>query len=113
MRMVAWADINDSNQLGRVRQPCGCSTHAMQLFVSESRFGFRAEGGRRPVPEQPMGAFADITFAASYFFAALVQVVVSDSLQVVDVVEIHVFEKVYFWVDVARDGDVNQEQRRI
>ena len=52
-------------------------------------------------------------FAAGNFFFAQIQIIARDALQVVHVVEVDVIEFADSGVNVARHGDVNQQQRSV
>ncbi len=63
--------------------------------------------------EEVPGPGADDGFATGDFLAALAQVVVGDGLEVVNVVEINIFEKIDLRLDVAGNGDINDKQRPV
>src|SRR5262245_39189377 len=56
-------------------------------LVSESRTGAQASAASRTRSQQPLHFFANDSFATLDFFLAMLQVVVSDGLEVVNVVE--------------------------
>src|SRR5690606_23679590 len=61
--------------------------------------------------EKTGGFLANDRLAAGHFHVALLQVIVRDRLEVIDVVEENVLHEVDFGLDVARHGNVDQEQR--
>ena len=61
-----------------------------------------------PVPKQRLRLLPDDLLAAGDFLLALLEISVSDGLQVINVVEVNVFQEVHFRLDVARHGDVNE-----
>src|SRR5262245_33884453 len=67
-------------------------------------------GGRATRSDQRLRFLGDDGFATCDFIFALLEIIVGNRLQVIDVVEVDVFQEVNFRFDVARDGDVDQEQ---
>src|SRR4051812_1388538 len=58
-------------------------------------------------------AFLDDGFAFGDFFAPLLHVIVGDLLEIVDVEKVNLIQKIYFRINVARDGDIDQKQGTI
>ena len=80
-----------------------------------------AEGGTR-TGRQPGRLFRvqqrfdllpDDGFATDDFLAPLFEVIVGDGLQVVNVVEVNVFQKIHLGLDIPWYRDVNQQQRPV
>ena len=55
--------------------------------------------------------FGDQFFAVSQLGLALLEVLTGDGLQIVNVVNVDVFQLVAVGINVARHGDVDQQQR--
>jgi hypothetical protein len=77
--------------------------------------GIGAGAGIRSVrnAEECPDLFADDGFATGNFVFALLQVIVGNGLKVVDIVQINVLEKIHIGLDVARDGDIYQQERAV
>ena len=83
----------------------GLFGHALAWFIPErARLGVAHE---RP------GLLADDGRAPGDFLLALAKVIVGNGLQIIDVVEVNVLQKIDGRINVARHGDVNEQQRPV
>ena len=63
--------------------------------------------------EQAARVLTNDRFAPDDFLPALLEIIVGDGLEVIDVIEVNVLQKVDLGVDVARHGDVDEQQRAV
>ena len=73
------------------------------LFVSKGGFRLQTER-RRPVPSN-VCARSRMWFRSGNFFAALIEIIVGDGLQVVDIVKVDILQEIHFRIDIAGHGD--------
>src|SRR5688572_21130579 len=104
---------------GIARAPCSLEPararcHEWQFetrsFVSESRFGFIGDGRALGSTEKSSGLLPNDYLAPRYFLFSLAKIIGRNGLEVINVVEVNVIHEVDFRLNVARHGDVDDEQ---
>src|SRR6185369_8816134 len=64
-------------------------------------------------PKQPLDSLPDNFFATCDFLLALLEVISGNRLEVIDVIEVDILHEINLRLNIARHGDIDQEQSSI
>src|SRR5207302_10854722 len=93
-----------------MRRTCGQMTVISASLMAEGRTRTGRQAGRPFRVQQRFDLLTDHGFATGDFLTTLFEIIVGDGLQIVNVVEVNVFQKIHFRLDVTWYRDVDQQQ---
>src|SRR5947199_10198494 len=96
-----------------MRRTCDQMTGMSASLMAEDRARTGRQSERLFRAQQHFDLLTSDGFATDDFLAPLFEVIVGDGLQVVNVVEVNVFQKIHLGLDIPWYRDVNQQQRPV